>query len=193
MKATLAALVLMLTLAAPVRSDVGLEAMVAEAYFPRASTAQMHQIAHARAVEIAQPGGWCHCGIRDGTAEVLAYNNGLDVVDGVIVEVDPIAKLVRQWQKSPGHHAILSNGDYGQIGCAVHFQDGNWWGACVLTWSAEPVAPPAPAAPTPAPAPPPAPSAPPAPAPPAVQAKAPEPVAPEPPVVVLPDTAMAEG
>lgn len=161
MKALLAALVLLVSLVSPVRSDVGLEGLVAEAYFPRVQSAELHEIAHARAVEIAQPGGWCHCGIRDGTAEVLAYN-------GVGPE-----RAVEQWQGSPSHDAILSDPQWGLIGCATHFDGVYHWSVCVLTWAPAPVPPPAPPAPAP------------------VTTPAPRPEAPEP--VMLPDTAMPRG
>jgi hypothetical protein len=111
----------------PVLSDSGLTALVNAAYLPRTEDALMHDIAHQRAVEIASD--WSHNGMRDGTAEVLAYNQGF---------ADPVSKAISQWQGSPTHAAILSDPSYTRIGCAEHVtSDGTHWFACVL--AAEPV------------------------------------------------------
>ena len=121
-----------------VYSDADLTGLVNSAYFPRTESAELHAVAHERAVEIAQPGGWCHCGQRPGTAEVLAYNAGY---------ADPVSHAVGQWQQSPGHHAILSNPALNTIGCGSHFDGETYWFACVLTYGDSPP----PQAPVPAP------------------------------------------
>ena len=121
-----------------VYSDSDLTGLVAGAYFPRTESAELHAIAHQRAVEIAQPGGWCHCGQRSGTAEVLAYNAGY---------ADPVSHAVQQWLGSPSHHAILSDPAFREIGCGSHFDGETYWAACVLTWGDSPP----PQAPVPAP------------------------------------------
>lgn len=143
-----------------VYSDSDLTGLVNSAYFPRSESTTLHEIAHQRAVEVAQPGGWCHCGQRPGTAEVLAYN-GLGA-----------ARAVEQWLASPSHHAILSDPAFREIGCGSHIAGDIYYAVCVLSWgdspppppvvpappaevppptNAEPVAPPAPAGHTPPP------------------------------------------
>jgi hypothetical protein len=117
----------------PVLSDGTLTALVNQAWLTRTEDAAMHEIAHQRAVEIASD--WSHNGMRDGTAEVLAYNQGFS---------DPVAKAISQWAGSPTHAAILSDPSYTRIGCAEHVTDGTHWFACVL-------ARPIPTEPTPAP------------------------------------------
>jgi hypothetical protein len=144
----------------PVLSDETLTSLVNAAYGARTEDAEMHDIAHQRAVEIASD--WSHNGMRPGTAEVLAYNSGF---------ADPVSKAVSQWQGSPAHHAILSDPSYTRIGCAEYVTDGTHWFACVLATSV--ATEPEPSAPT-------------APAPPASNGSGP---APTPQPVTLPDTA----
>jgi hypothetical protein len=117
----------------PVISDSGLTALVNSTYVQRTEDAVMHDIAHQRAVEIASD--WSHNGMRDGTAEVLAYNSGF---------ADPIAKAISQWQGSPSHAAILSDPSYTRIGCAEHVTDGTHWFACVLAAGPSPASMPTP-------------------------------------------------
>jgi hypothetical protein len=146
----------------PVLSDSGLTALVNAAYLPRTEDPAMHEIAHQRAVEIASD--WSHNGMRDGTAEVLAYNQGFS---------DPVSKAISQWQGSPTHAAILSDPSYTRIGCAEYVtSDGTHWFACVL--AAEPTG----AARTPNPTP---------------VGSTPTSGATPPPPVPLPDTAMPHG
>jgi hypothetical protein len=145
----------------PVLSDGTLTALVNSTYVQRTEDASLHDIAHQRAVEIASD--WSHNGMRDGTAEVLAYNSGF---------ADPIAKAISQWAGSPTHAAILSDPSYTRIGCAEHVTDGTHWFACVL--AAEPTG----AARTPNPTP---------------VGSTPTSGATTPPPVPLPDTAMPHG
>jgi hypothetical protein len=111
----------------PVLSDGTLTALVNQAWLTRTEDPEMHEIAHQRAVEIASD--WSHNGMRDGTAEVLAYNQGFS---------DPVSKAISQWQGSPTHAAILSDPSYTRIGCAEYVtSDGTHWFACVLSWGQE--------------------------------------------------------
>ena len=168
MRATLAALALLLAFPAPAGADAGLESLVAGAYGPRTHSDRLHQIAHSRVLEIVTD--WSHNG-QDCCWEVLAYNSGYP---------DAAAKAITQWQGSPGHHAILSNPSLTEIGCAEHVSaDGTHWFACVLDDGPDPV-------PTPAPTPAPAPA--PVPTPPPTATNETGPGDPEP--VLLPDTAM---
>lgn len=109
-------------------ADTDLEALVAEAFHARVQDAGLHEIAHQRAVEIAD--NFSHEGRRPGTAEVLAYN-GLGA-----------ARAVQQWLGSPDHFAILSDPQWGRIGCGSHVVDSVYYGVCVLTWGGEPEPPP---------------------------------------------------
>ena len=118
--------------APPVVADTGLTGTIAGAYFLRYEDADLHAIAHQRAGEIAECECLSHDGMRSGTAEVLAYNEGFP---------DPVGQVVSRWQASPGHNGILSNRDYGRIGCAEVVDDGVHWFACVLTFGALPPAP----------------------------------------------------
>ncbi len=117
---------------AAVDADAGLTAEVAAAYFPRYDDAELHAIAHERVAEIAACGCLDHEGMRSGTAEVLAYNEGFP---------DPVARVVVNWASSPGHHGILSDPSYGRIGCAERDVDGRHWFACVLAAGPLPPAP----------------------------------------------------
>lgn len=165
MRATLAALVLLLAASVPARADAGLEAAVAGVYGPRAHSDRLHAEAHERAIEITTD--WSHNG-QDCCWEVLAYNSGFS---------DPIAKAVDQWRNSPTHHGILADRSLTEIGCAeLVTADGTRWFVCVLDDGPDPVP-----APTPAPAPAPAPSP---------QTATNETPAPRTEPVVLPDTAM---
>lgn len=111
----------------PTLSDSGLTSLVNAAYFTRTEDAELHAIAHARAVEISTD--WSHAGIRPGTWEVLVYNSG---------HTDPASKAVAQWQGSPDHHAILSDPSLTRIGCAVYVTNGTHYFACVLMGTEEP-------------------------------------------------------
>jgi hypothetical protein len=169
----LAALLLVAALAAVsvgVTADTSLEAAVAAVYGTRASDVELHQIAHARAVEISvgfdpttgYAPSFSHDLMRTGTAEVLAWNMNV---------ADPVSHAVEQWQASPPHNAILSDASLARIGCASYAYLGAWFFACVLAGGTATVAPPA----LPAPPPP---------------EQPPSPAAPEPPPPQLPDTAM---
>jgi hypothetical protein len=76
--------------------------------------------------------------MRPGTAEVLVWNRG---------EANPVANAVWRWMGSPTHNAILSDRQYGRIGCAERSVGGTHWFACVLAAGplpAQPVAAPLP-------------------------------------------------
>jgi hypothetical protein len=148
----------------PVLSDSGLTALVNSTYVQRTEDASLHDIAHQRAVEIASD--WSHNGMRDGTAEVLAYNQGF---------ADPVSKAIEQWAGSPAHAAILSDPNYTRIGCAEYVTGETHWFACVIAGpvvQAEPV-PANPVVPPPA--------------------EQPPSVEPTPPPVLLPNTAIPHG
>jgi hypothetical protein len=125
----------------PASADPGLTSAIASAYFLRFEDAQLHEIAHERVTALAACDCLEHDGMASGTAEVIAYNIGVD---------DPLSSVVAQWQRSAPHHAILSNRDYGRIGCAELVAGGTHWFACVLTRGD---LPPAPAAAPPSPQP----------------------------------------
>ena len=101
-------------------SDTDLEALVAEAFHARVQDAGLHEIAHQRAVEISCEGCFSHDGIRPGTAEVLAYN-------GLGAE-----RAVQQWLGSPDHSAILSDPQWGLIGCGSHTTSSVYYAVCVV-------------------------------------------------------------
>jgi hypothetical protein len=105
------------------RADGGLTDAVANAFLVRTVDAGLHDIAHARVVELAADGELSHDGMRPGTAEVLAFNEGA---------LNPVASAVGQWIGSTFHRGILSDGSYGRIGCAELVSDGIHWFACVL-------------------------------------------------------------
>lgn len=113
-----------LTTAGSARADSGLTDAVAAAFLVRHVDAGLHEIAHARVAEVAAAGRLTHDGMRPGTAEVLAYNEGV---------ANPVANAVGQWIDSDLHRGILSDGSYGNIGCAETVAGGRHWFACVLT------------------------------------------------------------
>lgn len=115
--------VLVLSIAGPVRADGGLTGAVAAAYFPRTLDEGLHEIAHQRAAELRSCRCLEHDRMRPGTAEVLYFNTG---------GANPVQSAVAAWAGSPVHHAILSNRSYGRIGCAVAVEGDTHWGACVL-------------------------------------------------------------
>ena len=115
--------VLILSMAAPVRADIGLTDALAAAYVPRTVDEGLHAIAHQRVIEISACGCLEHSGMRPATAEVLVWNQG---------EANPVASAVSRWIGSPTHNAILSNRQYGLIGCAERTVAGVHWFACVL-------------------------------------------------------------
>jgi hypothetical protein len=114
------------------RADTGLTAAIADAWFPRYDDAELHAIAHERVEALADCDCLSHDGSAPGTAEVIAYNINVD---------DPIASVVDQWSRSAGHDAILSNREYGRIGCAELVVGDTHWFACVLTWGELPPQP----------------------------------------------------
>jgi hypothetical protein len=67
--------------------------------------------------------------MRSGTAEVLAWNQGI---------ANPVAAAVASWTRSALHHSILSNTSYGRIGCAEAADGSTHWFACVLSAGALP-------------------------------------------------------
>jgi hypothetical protein len=115
--------VLLLSTAGVVTADGGLTGAVAAAFLVRNVDEGLHQIAHARVAEISAAGRLSHDGMRPGTAEVLAWNEGV---------ANPAANAVSQWIGSDFHRGILSDGSYGRIGCAEAVVDGAHWFACVL-------------------------------------------------------------
>jgi hypothetical protein len=137
------AVVLVFSTSGVARADGGLTDAVASAYFVRTVDAQLHEIAHARAAEIAAAGTLSHDGGRDGTAEVLAWNRGME---------DPVSRVVSLWLSSSGHNAILSDRSYGRIGCAEKVVGDVHWFACVLAFGPLPAQPAQPAPPDPEPA-----------------------------------------
>jgi len=115
--------VLLFSTAGVARGDGGLTDAVARAFMVRTVDAGLHDIAHARVAELAAAGKLSHDGMRPGTAEVLAWNEGV---------ANPVANAVGQWIGSSFHRGILSDGSYGRIGCAELVADGVHWFACVL-------------------------------------------------------------
>jgi hypothetical protein len=75
---------------------------------------------------------------------------------------DPVTAIIGQWTASPGHHAILSDPGWGRIGCAEVVADGAHYFACVLASGPLPARP----------------------------SISPANLPPDPPAVLLPDTAM---
>jgi hypothetical protein len=123
--------VLILAMAAPVQADVGLTDAVAAAYFARTVDEGLHAIAHQRVVQISACGCLEHDGMRPETAEVLVWNRG---------QTNPVASALGAWRASPTHNAILSDRQFGFIGCAERIVAGVHSFACVL--AAGPLSPP---------------------------------------------------
>jgi hypothetical protein len=115
--------VLILSIAGPVRADAGLTGAVAAAYFPRTADDRLHEIAHQRAAELRACRCFEHDLMRPGTAEVL-----YTVTRGS----NPVQGAVAAWLGSPVHHDILSNRSYGRIGCAEAVDGDTSWMVCVL-------------------------------------------------------------
>jgi hypothetical protein len=115
--------ILLFSTAGAALADGGLTDAVAAAFLVRHVDAELPEIAHARVAEVSAAGELSHDGMRPGTAEVLAYNEGV---------ANPIANAVRQWIDSDFHRGILSDGSYGRIGCAEAVVAGVHWFACVL-------------------------------------------------------------
>lgn len=149
------------------RADTRIEDMVSAASFQHTYDAELHTIAHQRAVEIAS--NFSHDGRRSWTAEIIGYNSGF---------ADPEATVVQSWLDSAPHYAIITDRTYTRIGCGSAFINNTYWFACVF--AAPEVTPVQPPQPTPAPVAP-APTQP-------AQPSAPQPQAST--VPVLPDTAM---
>jgi hypothetical protein len=123
MRGLLLGVVLVLSIAGPARADTGLTDAVAAAYVPRTVDEGLHSIAHQRVSEISACECLDHDGMRPGTSEVLAWNRGT---------ANPVATAVAGWIDSPTHHAILSDGSNGRIGCAQRVVGDVHWFACVL-------------------------------------------------------------
>jgi hypothetical protein len=122
--------VLILSIAGPVRADAGLTGAVAAAYFPRAVDDGLHEIAHQRVAELLACRCLEHDLMRPGTAEVLyTGTRGSNSVQSAIAA----------WLGSPIHHEILSNRSYGRIGCAEAVDGDTRWLACVLASGPLPV------------------------------------------------------
>jgi hypothetical protein len=115
--------VLLFSTAGAARADGGLTDAVASAFPVRTVDPALHDIAHARVADLAAAGELSHDGMRAGTAEVLAWNEGV---------ANPVAEAVAQWIGSSFHRGVLSDGSYGRIGCAELLADGVHWFACVL-------------------------------------------------------------
>lgn len=122
--------VLLLSTAGVASADGGLTDAVAGAFLVRTVDPGLHDIAHTRVAEVAAAGELTHDGMRPGTAEVLAWNEGA---------TNPVANAVGQWIGSSFHRGILSDGSYGRIGCAELVADGVHWFACVLASGPLPV------------------------------------------------------
>ena len=140
----LISLALLACATSPVRADSGLTGQVAAAYMPRFEDAGLHAIAHERVTEVSACADCLtHDLIRAGTAEVLGLNAGV---------ADPIAGIIGQWRGSSAHDAILSDQQWGRIGCAERVVAGVHYFACVLAAGPLPVtasAPTPPASPPP--------------------------------------------
>jgi hypothetical protein len=117
------AVLLVLATAGQVRADGGLTSAVAAAYFPRNVDSTLHDIAHQRAAELRACRCLEHDRMRSGTAEVLAWNDGV---------ANPVAGALASWSGSALHRGILSNSSYGRIGCAEAVDGSAHWFACVL-------------------------------------------------------------
>jgi hypothetical protein len=115
--------VLILSIAAPVRADSGLTGAVAATYFPRTVDDGLHAIAHERVAELQDCECLEHDRMRPGTAEVL-YT--------ITFGSNPIQSAVANWGASPLHHGILSDKSYGRIGCAEAVDGDTHWLVCVL-------------------------------------------------------------
>jgi len=122
-RSLLLGVVLILSIAGPVRADAGLIEAVAAAYFPRALDDGLHEIAHQRVAELLACRCLEHDLMRPGTAEVL-----YTVTRGS----NPVESAIAAWSRSPIHHDILSNRSYGRIGCADAVDGDTHWLACVL-------------------------------------------------------------
>ena len=122
-------LLLVLGTAGSVQADGDLTTAVAVAYFPRNVDATLHEIAHQRVAELSACRCLEHDRMRPGTAEVLAWNQGV---------ANPVATAVAAWMGSAVHHSILSNTSYGRIGCAETSSGSTHWFACVLSAGALP-------------------------------------------------------
>ncbi len=122
--------VLILSIAEPVRADAGLTGAVAAAYFPRNVDDGLHEIAHQRAAELLACQCLEHDRMRPGTAEVL-----YTVTRGS----NPVQSAIAAWSRSPIHHDILSNRTYGRIGCAEAVDGDTHWLVCVLSFGPLPV------------------------------------------------------
>ena len=122
-RSLLLGVVLILSIAGPVRADAGLTGAVAAAYFPRTVDDGLHEIAHQRVAELLACRCLEHDRMRPGTAEVL-----FTVTRGS----NPVQSAIAAWSRSPIHHDILSNRSYGRIGCAEAVNGDAQWLACVL-------------------------------------------------------------
>ena len=123
-----------LTRPSPVLGDSDLTAEVAEVFgISRTELQALHDLAHVRAVEISTD--FTHNGMRGADAEVLALNGG------------SYERAVQQWLGSAPHAAILSNPDYGSIGCGSHALADATFYVCLLNRGGVTTAP----VPTPAP------------------------------------------
>jgi hypothetical protein len=119
----LIAVILVFATVGQVRADGGLTSAVAAAYFPRNVDAALHDIAHQRVAELRACRCLEHDRMRTGTAEVLAWNDGV---------ANPVVAAVASWSGSALHRGILSNASYGRIGCAEAVDGTTHWFACVL-------------------------------------------------------------
>lgn len=107
------AVALVLAIVQPIRGDVALEAAVAAATgITRVESAELHDRAHARAVQIVTD--FNHCCLVWGEGEIIGWNRGY---------ADPIANVIEGWTNSPSHWAVMTNRDYTQIGCAEYVAD----------------------------------------------------------------------
>jgi hypothetical protein len=119
----LIAIILVFATVGQVHADGGLTSAVAAAYFVRNVDGSLHDIAHQRVAELRGCRCLEHNGMRPGTAEVLAWNEGVP---------NAVASAVASWSGSAPHRGILSNTSFGRIGCAEAVDGPTHWFACVL-------------------------------------------------------------
>ena len=112
-----------------VYSDSGLTGLVNSTFPARTEDSELHALAHQRAVEIVDE--FNHNGMRPGTSEVLAWNEGYD---------DPVAQAVAGWLGSPDHYRVLVDPNLTRIGCGSHVEDGVYYAACVMASGGNPTA-----------------------------------------------------
>lgn len=127
-----------LGLASSTLADTRLEGLVSASTYQHTYDANLHSIAHQRAVEIAS--NFSHDLMRSGTLEVIGWNQNV---------VDAEATIVNGWMNSPAHFAIITDRSLSRIGCGHAYINGIDWFTCVVAGDTNIPAP----APAPAPSP----------------------------------------